>query len=187
MGHPADRIVPALQQTCVAEMTSPVLPTPALSAPVNEQLSRRRRRPGYKSRSKELRSEKRLQTFILNKVNNENIFLKSENSKLKEDIETAFNRQKEFFNSKHRQIMAQFKVSIDKKYENYFEQFKVENAKLKKHIESLEKQLTMAKKDSCKFHRVQLEPIDLSVPETPAVSGYVRVPRKLASSSLPGD
>ena len=83
--------------------------------------------------------------------------------------------------------MAQFKVSIDKKYEEYFEQFKVENAKLKKHVESLENQLTMAKKDSCKFHTVQVEPIDLSVPETQAIAGYIRVLRKLASSSLPGD
>ena len=171
-------------------MSTPALPTPVLSSPVNEQLSqvtRRRRRPGYKSRSKVLRSSNRLQTFLLNKVNNENIVLKSENCKLKQDMETGFNRQKEFFNSKHRQIMAQFKVSIDKKYEEYFEQFKVENAKLKKHVESLEKQLTMAKKDSYKFHTVQVEPIDLSVPETPAIAGYVRVQRKLSSSSLPGD
>ena len=59
--------------------------------------------------------------------------------------------------------MVQFKVSIDKKYEEYFEQFKVENAKLKKYVESLEKQLTMA------------------------IAGYVRVPRKLGSLSLPRD
>ena len=116
-------------------------------------------------------------TLITSKIKCENNSIKTENIKLKQDLESAEIRHKEFFNSKHRQILSQFKINIDKKYEEYFEQLKTENVNLKKHVESLEKQLTLAKKDVCKFHTVQMEPIDLSVPESKAISAYTRVPR----------
>ena len=83
---------------------------PAAQAESQDQLPRRRKcRPGYKSRSKLLRSANRLQTFLTNKIKSDNISLKSENIKLKQDLKSSFNEHKEFFNSKHRQIMSQFK------------------------------------------------------------------------------
>ena len=165
-------------------MSPPIAP----AAPAPEQVCRRMCRPGYTSRSKILRSAKRMRIFLLNKVEKCNKVLKSENIKLQQDVEASFTRHKDFFDLKHKQILAQYKVSIDRKYEEYFSQFKIENSKLKKQVESSEEQLAIAKRDKCKFHTVQMEPIDLSFPKTtPAISGYTRVPRKLASASLPGD
>ena len=115
------------------EMSSPASP----AAPAIEQQKKCRRRtcrPGYKSRSKILRSAKRLQTFLLNKIQNEYNCIKTENIKLKQDLQSSFDKHKEFFNSKHKTIMSQFKVTIDKKYEEYFEELKSENTDLKIHV-----------------------------------------------------
>jgi len=82
---------------------------------------KRRCRPGYKSRSKILRSANRLQVFLADKIRQENLFLKSENVQLKKDLTISFIRQKD-------------KVDI-------------EHLELTRHVESLKQQLTLLKKN----------------------------------------
>ena len=74
--------------------------------------------PGYKSHSKLLWSANRLQVFIADKIRKENIILRSENIKLKQYL-TTFLGHKDKLN--------------------------VDNLKLKRHVESLELQLTILK------------------------------------------
>ena len=108
-------------------MTVPVNNTPVIqtnsmfhessemSTPVK---TTRKCRPGYKSRSKILRSANRLQVFIADKIRKENKILRSEILHL-QDLTTSFVEHKDVLN--------------------------IENLKLKRHVESLELQLTILK------------------------------------------
>ena len=71
-------------------MSPPVTPTHCVSSQAsamsNSFKPKRNCRPGYKSRSKILRSASRLQAFMTDKARKKNTILRNENEQLKQDL-----------------------------------------------------------------------------------------------------